>query len=85
MASKELDELVKRAEALPVDEQLALISHLARRMRQVHHVSKPRRQWLEICGSAPYPLLSEDAQIWVSRTRREGDEKREQRWRQRNE
>ena len=83
MASKELDELVKRAEELNPDEQLALISRLARRMREAQHVSKPRRQWREICGSVSYPLLGEDAQAWVSRTRREGDEKREQQWRHR--
>ncbi|WP_196521730.1 hypothetical protein [Nostoc sp. WHI] len=28
-------------------------------------------------GMASYPLLGEDAQEWVSRTRREGDEHRE--------
>jgi hypothetical protein len=26
--------------------------------------------WFEICGAAPYPLLGEDARVWVSRARR---------------
>jgi hypothetical protein len=34
------------------------------------------RQCREIRGAAPYPLLGEDAQTWVPRTRREGDEDR---------
>ena len=32
------------------------------------------RQWAEIAGAATYPLVGEDAQDWVSRTRLEGDE-----------
>lgn len=40
----------------------------------------PRRQWAEIAGTATYPLVDEDAQDWVSRTRLEGDEQREQQW-----
>ncbi len=74
MGSKELDELARRAEELTDDEQLDLIVHLARKMQEAHQTSKPRRQWSEICGSAPYPLMGEDAQTWVSRTRCVGDE-----------
>ena len=35
------------------------------------------RSWSEIAGAAAYPLVGEDAQAWVTRTRREGDEHRE--------
>ena len=77
MASRELDELVRKAEQLTADEQLALIAHLARRVRDAHHVSEPRRQWREICGSSLYPLLGEDVQTWVSRTRHDSNEHRE--------
>ena len=35
------------------------------------------RSWSEIAGAAEYPLTGEDAQAWVTRTRREGDEHRE--------
>ena len=35
------------------------------------------RAWSEIAGTAPYPMVGEDAQAWVTRTRREGDEHRE--------
>jgi hypothetical protein len=40
-----------------------------------------RRLWREIRGIVAYPLLEEDAQAWVSRTRREGDEQRAKQWR----
>jgi hypothetical protein len=40
-----------------------------------------RRLWREIRGSVPYPLCGEDAQAWVSRSRRESDEQRERHWR----
>ena len=82
MASKELDELVEKAEALTSDEQLLLIARLAERLRETYQVPRPRRKWREIRGSVPYPLLGEDAQAWVSRTRREGDEHREQQWKE---
>ena len=35
------------------------------------------RAWSEIEGAAKFPLAGEDAQAWVTRTRREGDERRE--------
>jgi len=40
----------------------------------------PRRKWGEIAGTAPYPLVGEDAQDWVSRTRLEGDQERQAQW-----
>ena len=42
--------------------------------KQVH------RQWSEIAGIAPYPLVGQDAQTWVSRHRLEGDAEREKQW-----
>ena len=39
-----------------------------------------QEKWSEICGLFPYPLADEDAQTWVTRTRREGDEQREAHW-----
>ena len=38
---------------------------------------KKRRKWGDIKGKAPYRLVGEDAQIWVSRNRREETENRE--------
>ncbi len=39
--------------------------------------ARPGRAWSEIEGAARFPLAGEDAQAWVTRTRREGDERRE--------
>jgi hypothetical protein len=33
------------------------------------------RSWREIRGSVPHPMFGEDAQAWVSRGRREDDER----------
>ena len=81
MASRELVEIIKRAEALSPDEQMDLIAYLVEKARQAYHAAAPRRWWREIYGAAPHPLLGEDAQAWVSRTRREGDAGREHQWR----
>ena len=72
MMSTELDEVIRKADSLSPAERLRLLEHLSRKM------SHPRagRRWREISGAAPYPLLGEDAQSWVSRTRRDADEHR---------
>lgn len=70
--SAELDELIRKAERLSPEDRLRLLEHLSRRISP----GRAQRQWREIRGAAPYPLLGEDAQASVSRTRREGDEHR---------
>jgi hypothetical protein len=71
--STELDELMKKAESLSAEDRLRLLEHLSREISP----TRAHRQWREISGAAPYPLLGQDAQAWVSRTRREGDEHRQ--------
>lgn len=70
--STELDELIRKAESLSLEDRQRLIEHLSR----IVSTGRVHRQWREIRGAAPYSLLGEDAQTWVSRTRREGDEHR---------
>ena len=81
MASRAVMEIVEQAEKLVPEEQLYLIALLASQAQRVHSPVVPRRQWREICGAAPYPLVGEDAQVWVSRSRHEDSEARERRWR----
>ena len=69
----ELDELIRRVERLSQRDRLRLVEHLSRKVSP----ETAGRQWREICGAAPYPMLGEDAQTWVSRTHREGDEHRQ--------
>jgi hypothetical protein len=65
--SGELDELIKKTDSLSHEDQLRLLEHLSRTVAP----GRRGRRWREIRGAAPYPLLGEDAQAWVSRTRGE--------------
>ena len=78
MSSIELTQIIMQIDRLPLDDQLELIAHLAQRARQQYRTAPPRRRWSDIRGIAAHPLLDEDAQAWVSRTRREDDVHREQ-------
>ena len=77
MSPETLNDIIKRLDALTADEQLSLAAQLIERARSVHPPSSPGRKWRDIRGLARPSLLGEDAQAWVSRTRREADEKRE--------
>jgi hypothetical protein len=67
------DELIKQVDALEVEDQLRLAAYLLERARQEVGQDKPKRKWAEIRGLAEYPMLGEDAQAWVTRTRRESE------------
>lgn len=75
-----LDDIIERTALLTPEEQLKLAAYLVEKVRSAYLPQKPRRKWSEICGAAPSPLAGEDAQAWVSRTRREADQKRERQW-----
>jgi len=67
---------------LPIEERIRLIERISRELATELEVSsKPReRDWRELAGRLPYPAVEEDAQGWISRTRREADEYRERQW-----
>ena len=73
MSLSSVDLLVKQAERLPIEEQLMLMARLADTMRQQLPPIATPRKWHEIRGSVPMPLVGEDAQRWVSRTRQESE------------
>jgi hypothetical protein len=75
MSTELLKDLKQQSDSLNSREKLDLIIHLAHR---VDHALKPAKKWSDIRGILPSPAFGEDAQEWVSRTRREGDERREQ-------
>lgn len=77
----EIRQILQQTETLSSDDQLALAAKLIERARQKIAPPAARQSWLAVTGAAPYPLTGEDAQAWVSRTRQEGDEEREQQWR----
>ena len=76
MGSRELEDIIRQVDELTPEEQQRVVAHLAENARRRYQATKPRRQWDEICGAAPYPLVGEDAQQWVSHSRRESDKKR---------
>jgi len=73
--SESLQEVIERVDLLSDEEQMHLLAYLAERARQI--VGRPRAKWLDLLGLAPNLLEGEDAQAWISRTRREDTEHRE--------
>ena len=78
MSGELLETLIRQTELLTPAEKLALASRLIERARQatLAGANTPRRKWAEVRGLVARPLTGEDAQAWVSRTRRESDEGR---------
>lgn len=84
--SRTLDEMIERAKSLTLEEQLRLAAHLVQHAVEVapallhQPTGITRHRWSEIRGLARQGSLSEDAQAWVSRTRREADQHRTHPW-----
>jgi hypothetical protein len=79
-----LQSLLEQAEQLVPEEKLELISHIAEQLKARASIDEkaqsppsPKRKLSEFRGIVQHPMLGEDAQEWVSRTRREGTEHRE--------
>jgi hypothetical protein len=73
MVSANLAMVIKQAEQLTPEEQAQLVAHLTK-ARSHTDQAPPRRKWRDVIGTLPYPAVGEDAQAWVSRTRREADD-----------
>lgn len=77
-----LSSVAELAAQLPPAEQKQLAESILQHLASGAQPATPRRRsWSEIRGSVPYPLCGENAQAWVSRTRQESDDQREQQWR----
>ena len=59
------------------EQVLSLIESLYRQLQTNDIEQKQPRKWQEIRGKAPYPLVNEDAQNWVSRNRNEESKNRD--------
>ncbi|AFY43692.1 hypothetical protein [Nostoc sp. PCC 7107] len=75
--SPSLEKILNDIEQLTPEEQLTVMGHLVKQVKKHITQTPPKRKLSDLKGMAPYPLLGGDAQEWVSRTRREGDEHRE--------
>lgn len=70
------------AAQLPPAERLRLVEQIVHDLTAVFPGGElaPQADWMAVRGIAPDLLEGEDAQEWVSRTRREGDRERENQW-----
>ncbi|NMG09510.1 hypothetical protein [Brasilonema sp. UFV-L1] len=75
--SLSLEKILSEIEQLTPEEQWTVMRHLVESIKKYINQTQPKRKWSDLKGMAPYPLLGEDAQEWVSRTRKQGDEHRE--------
>ncbi|MFZ4674607.1 MAG: hypothetical protein ACOYM4_02735 [Nodosilinea sp.] len=71
-----LDTVLKQVEQLTAEERLELIQKVAEGLKSKTQPISRKPKWADLRGMAPYPLMGEDAQQWVSRTRRESDDHR---------
>ena len=77
MSSTTYNRILEESQSLSSEEMEQLIQELEDRRRLLDQTPQNRqRAWKDLRGKAPYPLCGEDAQDWVSRTRRESDERR---------
>ncbi len=75
------DEVQALAAQLSRADQLRLAQSLLGHGEAAAYQPRKGRRWAEIMGSVAHPLCGEDAQAWVSRSRAEADESREEPWR----
>jgi hypothetical protein len=72
-----LSAVAEFASLLSAAEQRQLAERILQRLNAEADAPRlPRRAWREIRGSVVYPLCGEDAQAWVTRTRRESEDQR---------
>lgn len=71
------DDILNQTRRLTPDEQLRLIAYLSEqaRLAKTQESDEPKR-WEEMRGAAAYPLVAEDAQVWVSTSRQQDDSHR---------
>lgn len=73
--SPQLKEMLRNIDQLSTPEQLEIIRHITDRLQQ-RQSDQSKRRWLDLAGTVPHPLLGDDAQAWVSYSRREDQEQR---------
>jgi hypothetical protein len=72
MSGDTLENLLRQADNLTPSERLLLAARLIDGVRHKIPATEDRRlKWRDLQGSLPYPALGEDAQEYISRTRRD--------------
>jgi len=78
MTLETLDKIMQQTSRLSAEEQLLLASRLIERARQSLPAAKPQNKWRNLRAAAKSVKLSEDAQVYITRSRIEADTHREQ-------
>lgn len=69
-----LEEIIGKADLLTAEEQLSLIAALAEKAKASSAVqSGSRLKWSDLKGTLPYPACGDDAQSYITHSRRESD------------
>ena len=77
--SPQLQQVLSDIDRLSPTDRFQVMTHVIESIKEYvpREPVKSQRQWSDLQGMATSPLMGEDAQEWVSRTRRKGDERRE--------
>jgi hypothetical protein len=75
----QLQEVLSAIDRLSPIDRIQVMTHVIDSIKEYVPTEpvKLQSKWSDLRGMATAPLMGEDAQEWVSRTRREGDEHRE--------
>jgi hypothetical protein len=77
--SPQLQQVLSDIDRLSPTDRIQVMNHVIESIKEYVPTEpvKSQRKWSDLKGMATSPLMGEDAQEWMSRTRREGDEHRE--------
>ena len=76
--SPQLQQVLSDIDRLSPADRIQVMTHVIESIKEyVPAAVRSQRKWIDLRGMEIAPLMGEDAQDWVDRTRREGDEHRE--------
>jgi hypothetical protein len=78
--SPQLQQVLSDIDRLSPTDRIQVMTHVIESIKEYVPTEpvKSIRKWSDLRGMAMAPLMGEDAQEWVSRTRQEGDEHRQE-------
>lgn len=76
MSLQNIDQILKHADKLTPSERLLLASRLIQGVRSDLPAEISKRKWRDVEGILPHPALGEDAQTYISRSRRADNDHR---------
>jgi hypothetical protein len=76
MTIQNIEQILKRAGKLSPTERLMVAGRLIQSVRSEMPARKSRMKWRDAAGLLVYPALGEDAQSYISNSRRTDDDRR---------